>query len=186
MATIIRSQGMRPGARTNAARVLSQEKQVYEFLLQPPLKSMTELQYLDLFYKHDIYRVCLSLCIKHICEICCFVILLPAWLEMPLLICMERSLQAPGDHIWSLGMRPGARTYAASALSREKPGYEFLLQSPLESVNTLQYLDLFYKYDIYRICLNFCIKHICEICCFAILFPACLERVLPSCMERRR
>ncbi len=39
--------------------------------------------------------------------------------------------------IWSLGMRPGARTYAAGELSQEKQGYEFLLQEPLDSVNTL-------------------------------------------------
>ena len=39
--------------------------------------------------------------------------------------------------IWSQGISPGARTYAAGERSQEKQVYEFLLQSPLESVNTL-------------------------------------------------
>ncbi len=40
MATIIRSQGITPGARTYAAGEFSQEKQEYEFLLLSPLESV--------------------------------------------------------------------------------------------------------------------------------------------------
>ena len=73
----------------------------------------------DLFYKHDIYRVCLSFCIKRICEICCFAILFPAWLERALPRCMERSQQAPGDH----HMEPGHETRCEDIRSRRaQPG----------------------------------------------------------------